>query len=210
MPIYEDLRKFSPLHRPFQQNRSMKKTTKKTAKKTAKAPKAAKTVKPTKTAKSTKPAKAVRPVKTSKATQEPKTVKESKTLVVEKKISTAEIEAYRAKLLLIRARLRGDVSTMTDAALNKNRMEASGDLSAMPIHMADVGTDNFEQEQTLSFMQSESGILDMVEEALLRIKEGTYGICESCETRIPKVRLNFLPYASMCVKCAEIAQQEQM
>lgn len=124
----------------------------------------------------------------------------------EKRLSAEEIGGYKNKLLLLRARLRGDVSTMTDAALSKNRMESSGDLSAMPIHMADVGTDNFEQEQTLSFMQSESGLLDMVEEALQRIKDGTYGICESCECRIPKARLSFLPYAAMCVKCAEIAQ----
>lgn len=128
----------------------------------------------------------------------------------EKKLTSLEIEGYKEKLLVLRARLRGDVTTMTDAALNKNRMEASGDLSAMPIHMADVGTDNFEQEQTLAFMQSEHGMLDMVEEALGRIKNGTYGICEICQCKIPKVRLSFLPYASMCVKCAEIAQQEDM
>ncbi|MDR2441789.1 MAG: TraR/DksA C4-type zinc finger protein [Planctomycetaceae bacterium] len=127
----------------------------------------------------------------------------------EKKLTDTEIDGYKNKLLILRARLSGDVSTMTNAALNKNRMEASGDLSAMPIHMADVGTDNFEQEQTLSFMQNESGILDQVNEALIRIKEGTYGICESCGGRIPKVRLNFLPYAALCVQCAEnLAQIE--
>lgn len=131
-----------------------------------------------------------------------------KTGTTDKRLTSAEIESYKAKLLEMRARLRGDVDTMTDAALNKNRMDASGDLSVMPIHMADIGSDNFEQEQTLSFMQSETGMLDLVEEALDRIKDGTYGICETCECKIPKVRLNFLPYASMCVKCAEIAQQE--
>ncbi len=129
--------------------------------------------------------------------------------ISEKKLTAAEIEAYKAKLMDMRARLRGDVSTMTDAALNKNFLEASGELSGMPIHMADIGSDNYEQEQTLSFMQSESGMLSEVEEALQRIKDGTYGICEGCECRIPKVRLNFLPSASMCVKCAEIAQREE-
>ncbi|MDR2116326.1 MAG: TraR/DksA family transcriptional regulator [Planctomycetaceae bacterium] len=127
----------------------------------------------------------------------------------EKKLTDAEIESYKTKLLILRARLSGDVSTMTDAALNKSRIEASGDLSAMPIHMADVGTDNFEQEQTLSFMQNESGILDQVNEALVRIKDGTYGCCESCGGRIPKVRLNFLPYAALCVQCAENLAQEE-
>ncbi len=133
----------------------------------------------------------------------------SKADTPEKKLTPAEIEAYKVKLLQMRDRLRGNVSTMTDAALNKNFLEASGEFSGMPIHMADIGSDNFEQEQTLSFMQSESGILSEVEEALRRIKDGVYGICEGCGCRIPKVRLNFLPTASMCVKCAEIAQREE-
>ena len=180
------------------------------------------------TKKTAVPAKAV-PVKkgavTKKAAPAPKTVVTQKAVVAKAKaapvperpvqekdrgLAVEEISAYKEKLLAIRDRLRGNVTTMTDAALNKNRMEASGDLSTMPIHMADVGTDNFEQEQTLSFMQSESGMLNLVEDALARIKDGTYGICESCECRIPKIRLNFLPYASMCVKCAEVAQQEMM
>ncbi|MDR0391608.1 MAG: TraR/DksA C4-type zinc finger protein [Planctomycetaceae bacterium] len=123
-------------------------------------------------------------------------------------LTTVELDSYRQKLMIIRARLRGDVSTMTDAALNKNRMDASGDLSAVPIHMADVGSDNFEQEQTLSFMQNERGILVDIEDALIRIKDGTYGICEGCGNHIPKVRLNFIPYANMCVKCAALAQNQ--
>jgi RNA polymerase-binding transcription factor DksA len=129
-------------------------------------------------------------------------------VISEKKLTDTEIDGYKNKLLILRARLSGDVSTMTNAALNKNRMEASGDLSVMPIHMADVGTDNFEQEQTLSFMQNETGILDQVDEALVRIKEGTYGACESCGGHIPKIRLNLLPYTALCVQCAENIDQE--
>lgn len=114
----------------------------------------------------------------------------------------AEMKVYREKLLLLRARLRGDVSQMADAALNKSRSEANGDLSSMPIHMADIGSDNFEQEFTLSLMQSEGGTLGQIEAALERIEDGEYGQCEECGARIPKTRLNALPYATMCVKCA--------
>ncbi|MDR2762629.1 MAG: TraR/DksA C4-type zinc finger protein [Planctomycetaceae bacterium] len=124
-------------------------------------------------------------------------------------LNEAELDSYRQKLVTIRARLRGDVSTMADAALNKNRLDASGDLSAVPIPMADIGSDNFEQEQTLSFMQNERGILVDIEEAFVRIKDGTYGICEGCGNPIPKVRLNFIPYANMCVKCAELVQRQE-
>ena len=96
---------------------------------------------------------------------------------------------------------------MADAALKKSRSEANGDLSSMPIHMADIGSDNFEQEFTLSLMESEEGTLDQIEASLERIEDGTYGRCEECGVKIPKTRLNAIPYASLCVKCA--SQEEQ-
>ena len=115
----------------------------------------------------------------------------------------ADMTVYKERLLLLRARLRGDVHQMAEAALKKSRSEANGDLSSMPIHMADIGSDNFEQEFTLHLMQSEGDMLGRIEVALERIEEGTYGECEMCGVRIPKARLNALPYATTCVKCAE-------
>jgi RNA polymerase-binding transcription factor DksA len=114
----------------------------------------------------------------------------------------SELKVYKELLLAMRARLRGDVHAMADAALNKTRAEASGDLSLMPIHMADVGTDNYEQEFTLSLMQNEEGVLELVESALERIEDGDYGICAACQGRIPKTRLSAIPYTPYCVKCA--------
>ncbi len=119
----------------------------------------------------------------------------------------ADVKIYKERLLALRARLRGDVNQMADATLKKSRTEAHGDLSSMPIHMADIGSDNFEQEFTLSLMESDSGTLERIETALERIEEGTYGQCEECGTKIPKTRLNAIPYATMCVKCA--AQYER-
>jgi DnaK suppressor protein len=114
----------------------------------------------------------------------------------------AESKVYKERLLALRARLRGDVHAMADAALAKTRSEASGDLSYMPIHMADVGTDNFDQEFTLNLMETEEGTLSQVELALERVEDGAYGTCIECEGRIPKTRLNALPYTPYCVKCA--------
>jgi len=114
----------------------------------------------------------------------------------------AESKIYKERLLALRARLRGDFDQMADAALKKSRSEANGDLSSMPIHMADIGSDNFEQEFTLSLMESEEGTLGLIETALERVEDGTYGQCEECGARIPKKRLNAIPYATMCVKCA--------
>ncbi len=118
-----------------------------------------------------------------------------------------DVQLYRDRLLTLRARLRGDVNHMAEAALNKNRMEGNGDLSSMPIHMADIGSDNFEQEFTLSLMESEEDLLGKIETSLERIEEGTYGACEECGARIPKTRLNAIPYTDLCVRCAERIEQ---
>jgi DnaK suppressor protein len=121
-------------------------------------------------------------------------------------MNQAEMNIYKERLLALRARLQGDVSNMADAALKKSRSEANGDLSSMPIHMADIGSDNFEQEFTLSLMENEGVALEKINSSLERIDDGSYGICEECAVRIPKTRLNAIPYATLCVKCA--SQQE--
>ena len=134
---------------------------------------------------------------------------EKKAPAVAQDLKPDELQSFKEKLLIIRARLRGDVLTMADAALNKNRMEGASEHSAMPIHMADIGSDNFEQEQTLAFAQSEHGLLELVDEALARLQAGTYGTCEDCECRIPKARLDAIPYAIKCVQCAATDEQKR-
>ena len=113
--------------------------------------------------------------------------------------------AYREKLHSIRARLRGDVTAMAEVALRKSGMEGA-DSSAMPIHMAELGSDNFEQEFTLGLMEAEEGTLGHIDSALERIEVGSYGRCVLCDGSIPKARLNAIPYTPVCIKCAE--QQE--
>jgi len=115
----------------------------------------------------------------------------------------AEMKAFREQLLALRARLRGDVTAMANSALKKTRSEANGDLSSMPIHMADLGSDNFEQEFTLSLMQTEEGVLESIETALEKVEDGIYGLCEDCGNPISKARLTAIPYATMCIKCAQ-------
>jgi RNA polymerase-binding transcription factor DksA len=119
----------------------------------------------------------------------------------------AEMKVYKLTLLALRARLRGDVSALAKSALHKTRSESSGDLSSMPIHMADMGSDNFEQEFTLSLMETEGGTLDAIEAALEKIEDGVYGTCEECDGPISKTRLQAIPYAPFCIRCAQ--KQEQ-
>ena len=122
-------------------------------------------------------------------------------------MNMADLKVYKERLLALRARLRGDVTQLAQAALKKNRSESNGDLSSMPIHMADIGSDNYEQEFTLSLMENEGVTLEQIEASLERIEEGTYGQCEECGVKIPKTRLNAIPYATLCVRCA--SQQER-
>lgn len=124
-------------------------------------------------------------------------------------MKSAETKAFKATLQAMRARLRGDVSTMADAALRKTRSESSGDLSSMPIHMADIGSDAFEQEFTLSLMANEEETLELVEAALARIKAKKFGTCEECGGVIAKKRLEAIPFASMCIRCAEKMESGQ-
>ena len=112
----------------------------------------------------------------------------------------AELKVYKEQLLQLRSRLRGDVTAMADAAL-KDASEAR-----LSIHLADAGTDNFEQEFTLSLLANEGDTLELIEAALERIEDGRYGLCVECESTIPKMRLNAIPYTPFCVKCAEKAQ----
>jgi DnaK suppressor protein len=113
--------------------------------------------------------------------------------------------AYREKLHAIRARLRGDVTAMAEVALRKSGMEGS-DSGAMPIHMAELGSDNFEQEFTLGLMEADEDTLGHIESALERIATGSYGRCVQCDGAIPKARLNAIPYTPVCIKCAELQE----
>jgi RNA polymerase-binding protein DksA len=122
-------------------------------------------------------------------------------------MTKAILDGYRQQLMLLRSRLKGDVTHLADEALRKAGGEASGSLSNMPIHMADLGTDNFEQEFTLSLLENEEQALDEIGAALDRIDKGTFGQCEECGKEIPRERLRALPYARRCVACARKLEQ---
>ena len=119
------------------------------------------------------------------------------------KLKPTEVEEFKALLLAKRTEILGDVSSMENETLRRPR----SDLSNVPIHMADVGTDNFDMENTLGLMDSERKILRKIDDALLRIEEGTYGVCEGNNEPIPKTRLKAIPWARYCVKCANLVEK---
>jgi len=113
-----------------------------------------------------------------------------------------DVDSFRQALLGLRARIRGDLDQMTDEALGRGQPESSGNLSNAPLHMADVGTENYDQEFTLSLIENDQETLDQVHDALRRIEAGTFGRCEECGELIAKPRLQALPYARYCIGCA--------
>jgi RNA polymerase-binding protein DksA len=119
-----------------------------------------------------------------------------------KELSTEELKYFKAILLRKRRDILGDVVEMHDEALKRSRMDASGDLSAMPIHMADIGSDNYCQEIALGLMDGERKLLKKIDEALERIENGTYGICQGTGKTIKKARLKAKPWARYSVEYA--------
>ena len=114
-------------------------------------------------------------------------------------LSKTELGEFR-ELLNIRKRvLQGDVKGLESEAMKKGG--DGGDLSTLPMHLADLGTDSFEQDMSLGLMESESDELQEIEEAFERMGDGTFGLCETCKKKIPKERLKAIPYTRLCVGC---------
>lgn len=70
-------------------------------------------------------------------------------------------------------------------------------------HMADQGSDEIQYETTIQFANTEGRYLYNIEEALRRIEEGTYGVCQACHQSISLPRLKRLPYTRLCIDCKE-------
>lgn len=95
------------------------------------------------------------------------------------------------------------MTQMEDNALNKDHSRTT----SMPTSMAELGSDNSDQELTLSLLGSEGDALDQIGVAIERIEDGSYGRCQTCGEKIPESRLNAIPYAAQCVQCA--SEQEE-
>jgi RNA polymerase-binding protein DksA len=117
-----------------------------------------------------------------------------------------ELEAFRHTLETLQARLRGDLDQMTDEALRRSIINGSGNLSNVPLHMADVGSENYDQEFTLELIENEQGTLELVNEALDRLERGKFGLCVECGEPISRPRLQAIPYTRHCINCARLVE----
>jgi len=115
-------------------------------------------------------------------------------------LNSRELEQFRDLLLAKRGEIVGDMSSMEREAL---RTSGGSNLSTLPIHMADMGTDNYEQEFTLGLVETERKLLREINHALAKIQNGTYGICEGTGKPITKARLEVQPWARYSIEYAK-------
>jgi DnaK suppressor protein len=96
----------------------------------------------------------------------------------------------------LRKALAGDLSLLKE--LNS---QTSGDV-------VDAALDSAQDEISSQLAEVESRELARIENALERMRQGEYGVCEACNTNIPMARLNALPYATLCIRCQREAERE--
>lgn len=93
---------------------------------------------------------------------------------------------------------KADLLERIDAAEGRNGRAVGGNPSR-----SDLSTDYASKDRNTALLSIDRKTLIQVEEALERIENGTYGQCESCGDMIPIERLEFLPYATLCVACQQ-------
>lgn len=113
-------------------------------------------------------------------------------------LSIKELEHFRSLLLEKRREILGDVTSMEREALRS----ANTNLSTLPLHMADTGTDAYEQEFTLGLVEKDRQLLREIQVALAKIQDGSYGLCEGTGKPISKARLEAQPWARYSIEHA--------
>jgi DnaK suppressor protein len=149
------------------------------------------------------------PVKktTKKAAKKPAIVKAAYSSMTPAK-TNPKFDAYKKLLLSVKEKITGDIRNLSDDNKGSSN-DRGGDVSGHALHMADVATDMYDREFTLGLAANERELLYQVDEALMRVQEGTYGICITCKKSIPVTRLKALPHAKLCMKCQEASEAKR-
>ena len=126
-----------------------------------------------------------------------------------KRLAKAKLRKYRKLLEKKREALLQELDYLEDATMKATLLEASGDLSAYSFHMADQGTDAMEREKAFLFASREGRFLYHLDQALLRIQDGSYGICHECGEPIDEERLEAVPHARLCIACKEAEDERK-
>ena len=121
--------------------------------------------------------------------------KKSSTELVEKEVPKKWKKYYKL-LIDLRMHVSDEISLHTADTLKHNARDDSGNTSSP----ADSGTDSFDRDFALSLVSNEQDALIEIEEAILRIKDGSYGVCEITDKAIPAARLSAVPFTRYSVE----------
>ena len=110
--------------------------------------------------------------------------------------------AFGKKLKELARRIQGTAESSEEQARSATSGESSGSLSNAPLHLGDMGSAELAQELGATLLENEQYLQGEISAALNRIDKGTFGICENCQARIDRQRLDAIPYARYCVACA--------
>ena len=122
-------------------------------------------------------------------------------------LTKEQVKQFRQLLITERAKLADEIKSIAHDASTSPR-DASGDLSAYTIHMADMASDTYERELSMNIVTSEQELLYQIDDALKRLDDGTFGLCQQCNQPITMSRLKAVPYASMCITCQRAKEQQ--
>lgn len=111
-----------------------------------------------------------------------------------------KFKKYYKLLIDLRKHVSDEINLHTSDTLKHSSRDNSGDSASYGNHQADAGTDNFDRDFALSLVSSEQEALNEIEEAILRIKDGSYGVCAVTGKSIPAARLTAVPFARYSVE----------
>ena len=120
----------------------------------------------------------------------------------------ADLEKYEQLLLTKRKQLLDEMGYHGEK-YGDTVKESTGDLSSYSYHMADQGTDNMERELAFMFASKSGRLVYHVDKALDRIRDGSFGLCHSCQKPIAKARLEAVPHARLCIECKSAEEDKK-
>lgn len=116
-------------------------------------------------------------------------------------LKEADLKKFTDALLAKKRELLEELGVMQDAHIGTSIKDATGDLSSYSYHMADQGTETMDREMAFMMASKQGRLIYHIDEALRRIKDGTYGTCQSCSKQISVARLEAVPHARLCIEC---------
>jgi RNA polymerase-binding protein DksA len=136
-----------------------------------------------------------------KAKSAPKAEVEEAVSANKARMNKTELKFFEGLLNEKKETLLQELGYLEDNTMRLSSKEGAGDLSSHAYHLADHATETQDREQAFHMASREGKYLFYIEEALDRVRNGTFGVCKKCGKLIPKARLEAVPTAKMCIDC---------